>query len=515
MQNERSVARLLVPVNVHIAVVLTLLAGLGLLGTLLTGRTVDRLTDQINPTAAANAAVQRDMLILQSGTQAWVQSGQRVVLSPYRIAAARLEPNLQRIDDYASPGSELDGLVAAQGEAIANWRAYSEELIAQPGGLGAYDPGEFVESNRRFETFERAHSATTAALNREIDDARDAVRAMLSATLAAMVVVALAGLVILRRTRRRLLHALALPLRDLESVAHRLADHDTSARAELVGPREVRAVAAALNDLAAAHERALAVEERLRTDQRALDSAKDDFVSNISHELRTPLTTLNGYLEMVHDEFEGRLSSRHQKMMDASQRNVARLRTLIEDLLTLSRSESKVPAQEVINGKELVGEVADDLRVTAARRGIKISVRHDVDSVPWIVGDQSQLVRAMLNLVGNAVKFSHYGGLVEVDLDRHDDWLSIQITDHGIGIPEDELGRLGSRFFRASNAVSHEIGGTGLGLRISQSIIDSHDGQLHIQSRQGIGTTVTVRLVVRPTSEDAEVLVAEEPSEFS
>lgn len=87
---------------------------------------------------------------------------------------------------------------------------------------------------------------------------------------------------------------------------------------------------------------------------------------------------------------------------------------------------------------------------------------------------------------------------------RLENGLVIRITDHGLGIPEAELGRLGSRFFRGSNAVSQEIGGTGLGLRITQSIIDAHSGEIQIRSKQGIGTTVTLRLETLSTVADAE-----------
>lgn len=496
LQNTRSVARLLAPVNLHIAVAVVVLATLGVVGTVLTGRTVDRLIEETTPAAAANAAAQRDMLVLQSATQAWVQSGQSVVLTPYRIGEARLEANIERLGAYARPGSQLDILLSRQEEAIARWRALSQELISQPGGLGTYDGHDVADAESRFEEFERAHAATTAAFQHQVEAAHSRARAQLSGTLVAMLVVGVAALAILRRTRRRLQRAIELPLRNLEEVAHRLADNDTAVRAEPVGPREVQAVAQALNDLAAAHERALAVEERLTADQKALDSARNDFVSNVSHELRTPLSTLTGYLEMVHDEFGERLSPRHQKMMDAGQRNVARLRSLIEDLLTLSRSETNAPVREIVDGREVVTEVIDDLRVIAAQRNIRIAMYAELHEVPWVVGDRSQLFRALLNVVGNAVKFSHPGGLVEVDLHRHEDWLTIRITDHGLGIPEGEIEKLGSRFFRGSNAISHQIGGTGLGLRITQSIIDAHGGEIQIRSKQGIGTTVTIGLGV-------------------
>ena len=123
MVRDRSVAKLLAPVNLQLSVLVVVLTGLGIIGTALTRQTVDQLTTEISPAAVANAAVQRDMLVLQSGTQAWVQSGQPVVLRPYRIGAAELEANLERLAGYAVPGSELDGLLTVQAEAIAELTA--------------------------------------------------------------------------------------------------------------------------------------------------------------------------------------------------------------------------------------------------------------------------------------------------------------------------------------------------------------------------------------------------------
>jgi two-component system OmpR family sensor kinase len=104
------------------------------------------------------------------------------------------------------------------------------------------------------------------------------------------------------------------------------------------------------------------------------------------------------------------------------------------------------------------------------------------------------LHRALLNVVSNAVKFSREGGVVEICGVSQDGHRDIVVRDHGIGIPAAELDRLGTRFFRASNAIHNEIAGTGLGLRIMQTIIDNHSGEVVIDSEEGVGTTVWVRL---------------------
>ena len=108
---------------------------------------------------------------------------------------------------------------------------------------------------------------------------------------------------------------------------------------------------------------------------RTLDTAKDDFVSNVSHELRTPLTTISGYLELVAEEFDGQMEPRHERMLEATRRNVSRLKLLIDDLLTLSQAEARTNAMEPVDLGALVREVVMDVKITAARRGIELELR--------------------------------------------------------------------------------------------------------------------------------------------
>jgi len=142
-------------------------------------------------------------------------------------------------------------------------------------------------------------------------------------------------------------------------------------------------------------------------------------------------------------------------------------------------------------------EVVTDVRITAARRSIRMEVATPHDVVP-VLADRPMLHRAFLNVVTNAVKFSHDEGTVEVVVTQVGEVAEVSVTDHGIGIPAAEIDRLGTRFFRASNAIYNEIAGTGLGLRIMQTIIDKHHGEVVIDSHEGTGTTVWVRLQVHP-----------------
>ncbi|MFV0259776.1 MAG: CHASE domain-containing protein [Acidimicrobiales bacterium] len=246
---------------------------------------------------------------------------------------------------------------------------------------------------------------------------------------------------------------------------------------------------------AAAQEDALAREREMVVKLTELDQVKNDFVSAISHDLRTPLTSIVGYAEILGDviaDGHGRPMSEHVEMIE---RNAQRLLSLVEDLLTLSRIESggfrlqRGPCRI----DEIVGSAVDAVTPIAEARGIEVVL--DLDPVPLIAGDARELERAVLNLLSNAVKFSHDGGAVEVATRNGADGLiEITVTDHGLGIPEDEQHQLFSRFFRSRLAEQNAIQGTGLGLAIVAGIVQGHGGMVGVASVPGEVTTMTIRI---------------------
>ena len=245
----------------------------------------------------------------------------------------------------------------------------------------------------------------------------------------------------------------------------------------------------------AGRERRLAErEQRLVVRLRALDAAKTDFMSTVSHELRTPLTSISGYLELMLDAAPGELSDVQLRMLEVIGRNTRRLRDLIEDILTLSKIESgdfrtdpgPVDLAQVIER----GVVAVGPAAAKASVGLHLDVRGPLP----LTGDGIQLDRVVTSLLGNAVKFTPAGGTVTVRAGRRDDETVLTVADTGIGIPAGEQQALFARFFRASNAVHHAVPGTGLGLAIVRTIVDKHGGTIVVDSAEGVGTTVTVRL---------------------
>ena len=227
----------------------------------------------------------------------------------------------------------------------------------------------------------------------------------------------------------------------------------------------------------------------------ALDRQKTDFMATVSHELRTPLTSISGYLELLEDGDYGELNDGQRNALGVIARNATRLRGLIEDLLVLNRIETsglQAHPQDTAVG-DLIGEVVEMLRPTAAGGQVEL-LAGPTDEDLCVHVDRTQFERALINVGSNAVKFTPPGGQVRISAERAGGRVAISVTDTGIGIPHDDLERLGSRFFRASNATSRAIPGTGLGLAIVRTIIEGHGGQMFVASAEGEGTTVRLFL---------------------
>ncbi|CAN5585306.1 hypothetical protein BH11ACT8_BH11ACT8_35510 [soil metagenome] len=494
-ETGRPVSRVLAPVIWRLGTLVAVMAAICVVGVLLSMQAVRSLPDKIEPASRSHAVVVQDMNDLEAQVSAWARSGNDVWRIQFAGTSTELVTDIAALRGYTDGNADLDVVVAPELTSARAWlTAYARPRIAADGGPATYQQQRFENGQALFEQFRRARERTDASFVAVQQQAGDAAMLRFRLTVVAALLVLGLSWILIGRSRARLLAELSEPLLALEKVVQRMLKNDPEGRAAAnLGPKEVRAIARALNYFAEAQSLARAVEGRIQDELHVLDSAKDDFVSNVSHELRTPLTTISGYLEMVADEFEGRIDPRHDRMLEATRRNVTRLRALIDDLLALSKAEQRSAELEPSDVVEMVMEAVTDVRMTASRRGISVDVAAP-DEPMLVVSDRAMLYRAFLNVLTNAVKFSHDDGSVEVGVKRVLNRVEISIRDHGIGIPKAELDRLGTRFFRASNAMTNEIAGTGLGLRIVQTIIDKHAGDVIIESAEGEGTTVFIRL---------------------
>jgi signal transduction histidine kinase len=183
------------------------------------------------------------------------------------------------------------------------------------------------------------------------------------------------------------------------------------------------------------------------------------------------------------------------RMLDTIDRNAARLRSLIEDVLTMSKIETGAfkTVMRPVRLAEVVSSAVAALSPIADKGALTLT-SDESDPALVVSGDEDQLDRMMMNLLSNAVKFTPPGGRVTVSANRENGTAVVRVADTGIGIPDKDKKDLFNRFFRASNAVRAAVPGTGLGLSIVRAIIANHGGDLDFQSREGGGTTVTIRL---------------------
>ncbi len=491
-----SVRRLLYALLAGSAITIILVGATGVIGVLSTTRAVDYLSQDLGPAVTANSAVLQDMTDAETGVRGFAGSGNPAALGPYHNARRRLPVHEQALSALVGSHPTLPALVRRQQQLTESWFAKYGEVRIANAGRGTFRPRVFARGQEIFDDFRRVNSRIGLYLTHEANAARLNAQHRLAWTVGLIGVASLAAMVLGLLVGRWVIEQVRRPLRELENTVNRLAGGDDSARAPVTGPREVRRVALSLNELADESQRSRAMEAQIVQRLREVDTAKADFVSNVSHELRTPLTIINGYIELFEEEFEDTFSGQQDNMLAVTKRNVVRLRELIEDLLTLSQAENRETEFQTVDLRQIVRDVMSDLRFAAAGREVRLEASTPDEPQP-VLADPSQLHRALLNVASNAVKFSGAGGTVRIAVAPDGDDTTLEVVDEGIGIPATDLPGLGNRFFRASNAVEGQIAGTGLGLRIVQTILDHHGGSMRIESVEGQGTTVRIRLPLR------------------
>jgi PAS domain S-box-containing protein len=229
------------------------------------------------------------------------------------------------------------------------------------------------------------------------------------------------------------------------------------------------------------------------SERRAIEKMKDEFVSVVSHELRTPLTSIKGALGLLTGGVTGKLPAAAEKMLQLALNNTDRLTRLVNDILDFERIESgqiKMETQ-ISDTAQLMRESAESVHVIAQGEGVSVVL------VPLAVPvrvDPSRIVQALVNLLGNAIKFSPPRGRIEFGADRSSGSVVFRIKDQGRGIPKDKLETIFERFQQVDASDSREKGGTGLGLAISRSIVQQHGGRVWAESELGRGSTFYVQL---------------------
>lgn len=273
------------------------------------------------------------------------------------------------------------------------------------------------------------------------------------------------------------------PILSLEMVADQVGRGDLSARAEVKSHDEIGQLAETFNAMADNMER--------------VDQMKSEFVLLTSHQLRTPATAVKGFISMLLDGYAGKLTPEHEKLMRAAYDENERQISVINSILDVARME----AGEMVLNRSMydIGKVIEDSAnaqspILASNRQT-ISVKKPKRAVMnWVDHDKLQLV--VDNLIHNATKYSPRGSHIQVELKRGDKHDTIEVSDEGIGIAKEDMGKLFKRFSRIASPQTVNVQGAGLGLYLADRLIKMHGGKIHVKSVVGRGTSFTIELPI-------------------
>ncbi len=299
------------------------------------------------------------------------------------------------------------------------------------------------------------------------------------------VVVGLLVMVIVYLFGKYFVQSIVHPLHDVSNMARQIAGGDFKSRIEVRELNEIGELCDSINYMASELE--------------STDKLKNEFISSVSHELRTPLTAIKGWGETVRDS----VYTDHAlvtKGIDVILRESERLSGLVEDLLDFSRMQSGriTYKMEKLDILAELGEAVCMYEESAKKAGVIISYQ-EPSNLPFIIGDSNRLTQVFVNIIDNAVKYNHDGGVVQVKVGVEENCVRITVSDSGVGIPAADLDKVKEKFYKANKTVR----GSGIGLAVADEIVRNHGGLLVVESKEGVGTTVTVAL---PIAVEAEAL---------
>jgi signal transduction histidine kinase len=233
---------------------------------------------------------------------------------------------------------------------------------------------------------------------------------------------------------------------------------------------------------------------------RELESAnqhKSEFLANMSHELRTPLNAILGYTELILDSIYGDVPEKIQEVLERLEKNGRHLLNLINDVLDLSKIEAgqlTLSLNEYSMG-DVIQTVSTSVEALAAEKDLDLKVEVSKD-LSIGKGDEQRIAQVILNLVGNAIKFTDEGE-VKIEVTVSNETFLVSVHDTGPGVTEADQQKIFDEFQQADGSSTRKKGGTGLGLSISKKIIDMHGGRIWVESTLGKGSTFRFTLPIR------------------
>lgn len=256
-------------------------------------------------------------------------------------------------------------------------------------------------------------------------------------------------------------------------------------------------------DIAASYSRDSETEVTLvfqdRTDQYEPDEKDLDFIAFAAHELRGPITVIKGYLDVFDDELGESLTEEQQTLLGRLVVSSNRLSTYINNILNVSRYDKKHYRVDLTEQRlfDIYDAISHDMEMRASTLGriLAVDLPHDL---PTVAADANSITEVFANLVDNAIKYSNEGGIIKVSAELAGDFVEIEVTDNGIGMPDSVVHNLFHKFYR-SHRSREQVAGSGIGLYISKAIVESHGGTISVRSSENKGSTFTFSLPLYST----------------
>ena len=329
-----------------------------------------------------------------------------------------------------------------------------------------------------------------------IIDNKDTVRSLNDELFSIILESLLIGLAISVLLSLLLAKTMVTPLQKLTRAAEKVAAGDFSSKVENQSRDEIGILTRTFNDMANQLERNIDTLKRSEKMRR-------EFVANVSHELRTPITSIRSYAETLAEAHGSLDRDTEQHFLDVIVNESDRMTKIVQDLLTLSRFDagSVSITLDTFSFEKSVKDVYSAQLLEAQRRHHEFSLEFK-SRMSDIRGDRARIEQVLINMVSNAIKYTHDGGRIRMTAGQDGDTVWCSVRDNGIGIPKDDLEHIFERFYRVDKARSRESGGTGLGLSIAYEIVERHGGRFEVRSQPGRGTTMTVFLPVEGPKND-------------
>jgi len=416
----------------------------------------------------------------------------------------RFNNTLARLEKAAPPEEVelIQRIRTAQGEALTTV-ADIANLVRD----GKVDEAMRLQQNKQYPLYRRIEDFVSQLVERErnqMDRLRASVVAANRKTLILMGSSATALILLALLLGFVISWSFILPVQNAHGFLSEVAKGNFAATINVPNRDEFGALASHMNHmsqelhrLSEDQHRASLELQRLNEQLQQASKAKSNFLANMSHELRTPMNAILGFVEMMLDEIYGEVPPHLREPLMDVQTNGKHLLRLINDVLDLSKIEAG--RMELVLAEYSVQDVVETVRASlqslALEKGLQFEAAVGND-IPLALGDGKRIMQCLMNLVGNALKFSKQGS-VAVGVEQQGENLLYRVSDTGIGIPKEELENIFVEFQQLDTAITREFSGTGLGLNITKKFVEMHGGRIWVESELGKGSTFFFSIPLR------------------